>query len=103
MKKGNALRRIQWQVRECPCEHLRQRAPDSIIRAQYIIIDEGHRMKNAHCKFSQVRACGLHGAAVAWQALSGGSCAGSRHAIHLASSPPADRNTSAGIPRGLSL
>jgi hypothetical protein len=24
---------------------------------QYIVIDEGHRMKNAHCKFSQV----LHG------------------------------------------
>ena len=22
---------------------------------QYIVIDEGHRMKNAHCKFSQVR------------------------------------------------
>ena len=34
MKDKKFLRKIPWQ---------------------YIVIDEGHRMKNAHCKFSQVQ------------------------------------------------
>ncbi len=47
MRDKKALRKIVWQ---------------------YIVIDEGHRMKNAHCKFSQV-GCALRCPALPCPAL----------------------------------